>query len=200
MNKQNIITRYIIFILLLFISSINFNVFIKPSKIVSGGMNGLALLVKDFFNIQPDIFIFCFSVIILLTSLLTLGIIKSSSIIGFTFIYPVFINTTEHLDKLISINNNYLIIYAIIIGSISGIVNGTCFRMDLASGPIPLLSEIINKYTRISLGKITLYLNSAIILIGGYKYGLIQIAYAIISIYINSVIVDKITIAKINKK
>lgn len=163
-------------------------------------MNGLALLVKDFFNAPPDIFIFCFSVIILLISLITLGFIKSSSIIGFTFIYPIFIDATENLDKLISINNNYLIIYAIVIGLISGIVNGLCFKVGLASGPIPLLSEIINKYTKLSLGKITLYINSTIILIGGYKYGLIRIIYAIISIYINSIIVDKITLAKNKEK
>ena len=163
-------------------------------------MNGLSLLIKDFFNIPPDTFIFCFSVIILLISLITLGLIETSSIVVFTFIYPMFINISEHLDKLITMNNSYLIIYAIVIGLISGIVNGMCFKIGLASGPIPLLSEVINKYTKVSLGKITLYLNGTIILIGGYKYGLLRIIYAVISIYINSIIVDKITLAKIKQK
>ena len=163
-------------------------------------MNGLSLLIKDFFNISPDIFIFYFSIIILLISLITLGIIKSSSIIVFTFIYPIFINMTSYLDNLIPFNKNLLIIYALLIGSISGLVNGICFKIGLASGPIPLLSAIINRITNLSLGKITLYLNGFIIATGAYKYGINNLLYALLSIYINSKIVDKITLVKTNKK
>ena len=159
-------------------------------------MNGIALLIKDFFNIPPDTFIFYFSIIILLISIISLGIFKSSSIIVFTFIYPIFIKLTYNLDKLIVLNSKYLIIYALLIGFISGIINGICFKIELASGPIPLLTEIINKFTHISLGKLTLYLNSIIILIGGYKYGIEKIFFALISIYANSKIIDKIIIDK----
>lgn len=163
-------------------------------------MNGLSLLIKDLFNIPPDIFIFIFSCFILLISLLTIGVFKSSSILFFTFLYPIFINITYNIDNIITFNKNLLIIYATCIGLISGIVNGICFKIGLAAGPIPLLSEIINKYTKLSFGKITLCLNSTIIIVGAYKYGVDKVFYALFSIFINSKIVDKITLVKTKKK
>lgn len=195
MKKQksiDLIKKYFIFTITMILAAVNFNLLIKPSKIISGGMNGLAILFQDFFNISPSLFVFVCSLIILILSIIILGFTKASSIILFTCLYPIFVRITSSINDVINFNNNDLMLYAIFIGIISGIVNGVCFKIQLGAGPIPLVSEMINKFTNISLSKITLFLNLFIIVIGGYKYGLEKVLYAIISIYINSIVINKI--------
>lgn len=195
MKKQelkDLIKKYIIFTITMILAAINFNLLIKPSKIISGGMNGLAMLFQDFFNISPSLFVFICSLIILILSIIILGFTKASSIILFTCLYPIFVKITSNINDIITFNSNDLMLYAIFIGIISGIVNGICFKIQLGAGPIPLVSQMINKFTNISLSKITFFLNIFIILIGGYKYGLEKILYAIISIYINSIVINKV--------
>lgn len=195
MKKEKLkvlIKKYFIFTVTMVLAAINFNLLIKPSKIISGGMNGLAMLFQDFFNISPSLFVFIGSLIILVLSTIILGFTKASSIIVFTCLYPIFVKLTSNISDIITFNSNDLMLYAIFIGIISGIVNGICFKIQLGAGPIPLVSQMINKFTNISLSKITLFLNIFIILIGGYKYGLEKVLYAIISIYINSIVISKV--------
>lgn len=191
LKLKNLLKKYVVFTIAMVLAAINFNLLIKTSKIISGGMNGLAILFQDFFNISPSLFVFICSLIILILSIFILGFTKASSIILFTCLYPIFVKITANISNVITFNNKDLMLYAIFIGVISGVVNGICFKIGLGAGPIPLVSQMINKFTNISLSKLTLFINLFIIAIGGYKYGLEKILYAIISIYINSIVIDK---------
>lgn len=191
-KKKALLKKYTIFCLAMLVGAINFNILIKPSKIVAGGVNGLAILFEDFIHIPPSLFIFIFSGGILLISIFTLGITKASSILLFTIIYPAFVKITSPISSFLYIDNSDLFIYSILIGITTGIVNGVCYRIGLGAGPLPLISQIIHKYTKQSLGKITFLINATIIIVSGYKYGIEKLIYALIIIYVNSQIIDKI--------
>lgn len=191
-KEQHLIKKYIIFIVIMFIAAINFNLLINPSKIVAGGVNGLAILFEDFLNLNPSYFIFIFSFIILIVSIFVLGPTKASSILLFTFIYPFFVKITSGVTDYIIFEVNDLLLFSIFIGVITGIVNGICYKIGLGAGPIPLISQIFNKLTKMPLSKITFILNGLIIIIGAYRFGTENVLYAIITIYINSIVIDKI--------
>ena len=50
LDEKTLVGRYIILILCLFVSSIVFNVFLLPTKLVTGGINGVAILLHNFFD------------------------------------------------------------------------------------------------------------------------------------------------------
>lgn len=194
-EKDHLFIKYIIFSITMFISAINFNILIKPSKIVAGGVNGLAILFEDFVNIPPSLFIFLFSGGVLLLSLFILGFTKASSIFLFTITYPFFVRITSFVNQYFSIDKGDLLLCSIFIGLTTGMVNGVCYKIGLGAGPIPLISQMINKYTKLPLGKITFLINTGIVTISAYRYGVEKVIYALIIIYINSVVIDKILLS-----
>ena len=56
-NKDTI-KRYTMFSLALFISAINYNLFILPSNIIVGGTSGIASILNHVFNIDPSMSLF----------------------------------------------------------------------------------------------------------------------------------------------
>ena len=50
-RKKKLVSRYFMLIIALLLSSLVFNLFLVPTNIVAGGVNGIALIVKHFYNI-----------------------------------------------------------------------------------------------------------------------------------------------------
>lgn len=80
----------------------------------------------------------------------------------------------------------------IFIGAVGGICNGFIYKAGFTNGGLPVISSILFEKFKIPIGKTNLVLNSILIIIGGYYFGLTMIMYAIIINYINSGVVDKI--------
>ena len=61
LKKEKFFYNYSVLIVTLFVSAINYNLFLRPLKIVAGGTNGLSIIFENIFSIEPSIFIFvCF--------------------------------------------------------------------------------------------------------------------------------------------
>ena len=102
MNRKKIknIFRYIWLIILMFISAINYNLFLNPNNIISGGGNGLSIIFEKLLGIEPAIFILMFNVIILIFSFIVLGVEVSSSSIVAIFVYPFFVLPLARLVQM----------------------------------------------------------------------------------------------------
>ena len=48
-KKKKLISRYFMLIIALLLSSLVFNLFLVPTNIVAGGVNGIALIVQHFY-------------------------------------------------------------------------------------------------------------------------------------------------------
>ena len=70
---KNILYRYGVLIICLFFSSIIFNLFLYPIKLVTGGMNGIAIIINHLLKISPSIIIFIGSSICLFLSTILLS-------------------------------------------------------------------------------------------------------------------------------
>ena len=184
--------EYIYLILMLFIASINFNIFLKPLHLVVGGTQGLSLIIHHFLPISYSIIILLINLLMFFLSLIFLNKKITISLIISTIVYPLFINLTSNLS-LININ-----IYAIIIlvGIISGITNGIIYKLGFSSGGISLLAPLINKYVNIKIGTVTLIINIIIMILNLLIFGIYKVIYSLIIIIINSCIINILLYAK----
>lgn len=87
---------------------------------------------------------------------------------------------------------NDLLVISIFIGFAGGVCNGLLYKTGFSNGGLPIISQIIYDKFKIPIGKTNFVINTIIVLIGGYYFGITMIMYAVIINYINSLVVDKI--------
>ena len=62
-KKKKLISRYITLVFALLILSLVFNIFLVSTNIVSGGLNGIAIIFKNLYKVDPSVVIFVISII-----------------------------------------------------------------------------------------------------------------------------------------
>ena len=195
MNKKKIlknVLRYISLIVLMFILAVNYNLFLNPNNIISGGGNGLSIITEELFGFDPAIFILVMNSIILIFSFLILGVEKSSSSVLAILIYPFFVSITSGISSISYLQTDDKLLVGIFAGIISGFVIGGVCKLGFSQGGIVQISQMINKLFKFPIGKVNFWLNSVILLIGVFVFGLSSALLGIIVLFISSVVADKI--------
>ena len=189
---MNLLKKYIILIICLFISAIYFNIFQFPNKIVTGGLAGISIIINYWLNVEPSRIILIISLITLLLGFFLLGKLKATGAIIATIIYPFFIDITSNINNYFKINISNMLLVSVIIGLLSGITTGIVYRLGFSNGGFSIVSELISKYTKISLGLSSFIVNMIIVALGIFSIGLNVLIYATIILIIHSFIIDKI--------
>ena len=184
--------RYIMLFIGLFLSALSYNLFFVPSKIVVGGVSGLAIIFEDLFSINTSTFILVANIILIIIGYLLLG--KSNtikSIVG-SLLFPIFAYLTQNITNYISIEGVDILMLTVFGSIISGIAGGLIFKAGYNSGGTDIVMQICTKYFKMSIGKANLIVNIIIILFSGFVFGINNMLYAIIALYIMSILNDKI--------
>lgn len=199
-KKKKLISRYITLILALLISALVFNIFLVSTNIVSGGLNGIAIIFKDLYKVDPSVVIFIISTILLIISFIFLGVERTTGSVVSTFLYPLLVKLTSYITEFIVIDTNELILIAIFVGVIGGFANGLIYRTGFSNGGLPIISQILYDKFRIPPSKSSFVINGIIVFIGGLFFGWTMVMYALIILYINSFILEKVILGVSNKK
>lgn len=184
--------RYLVLLASLFLSAIIFNLLLYPTNLVTGGMNGLAIIINHITDIDSALIILIGSILLLGLSYVFLGLNQVTASLVATITYPFFISITEPLTKLIVIDTSDLILISILIGILLGITNGLMYKVGFSNGGLNIISQILYKYFHISLSKSTMIINFIVVLIGGIYFGFNMMLYAFIIIYLSSAVIDKV--------
>lgn len=192
--------RYSVLLVSLFLSALVFNLFLYPTSLVTGGMNGVAIIINHIIEIDPALIIFIGSLLLLGLSYLFLGLDQTAGSVVATIVYPIFVELTEPLAKLIVIDTSDLILMSILIGILLGITNGLMYKVGFSNGGLNVISQILYKYFRISLSKTTMVINFIVVLIGGFYFGFNMVLYALVIIYISGFVIDKVILGISNNK
>ena len=182
------------------IAAINFNLLIKPINLVSGGSGGLALVITKIISISSSNII---TIVYIITLLLSVFLLDKKAVIGIviaSIIYPTVIYLTEDITNIVNLNYSDTFLICVLSGVISGITNGTIYKYGLASGGLGVLPLIINKYFKLSISSVNFAINTLIVLMGAYYYGFSIVLYAIVLLYINSYICNKIILGSSKNK
>lgn len=179
--------KFLLLTLALFIAALNFNIFLKPLNLVTGGTQGVTLLLTKLLELSPSLIILLINIITLILSYFTLSKDETKSAIASTFLYPLFVKITSSIS--FELSKNLLILWSIIAGIICGITGGIIYKLNFSSGGITIINLVIEKYTKIKIALSNFIINSIIILFGIINFGIIKAIYSIIIISIGSYII-----------
>lgn len=199
-KKQKLLKRYVYMFISLFISALLYNLLILPSKIVTGGVNGISIIINHIYRVDPSLIILVLSVLFLVVSFIILGIEKTSGSIVATFLYPLLVQLTSPIRNYIFIDMSDLIVVSIFIGLIGGLANGLMTKTGFSNAGLPIISRILYHKFRISISKTTLILNIVVVALGSIYFGVSMVMYALIILYINSFVMDKVILGISNNK
>ena len=193
-RKKKLIRRYLILTISLFISACYFNLLQLPTQIVTGGSTGVSIILNSYFGLDPSMIIFIISVILLLIGFIFLGTEKASGAVVSAIVYPIFVKMTADISTYITVDLSDKILISIFLGVLSGVTTGMVYKVGFSNGGFSIISEIISKYKKIPISNTSFVINLIIVMIGGASFGWTMVMYAIVVLYIYSVILDRVLI------
>lgn len=187
------ILYYFYFILGVLFVAIAYNIFILPTNIVYG-VGGLGVIFKRLWGLDPSITIFLSSLFLLFLSFVLLGKEKTrNSIIG-SLLYPLFVKLTQNIGNYINITETETLVMVLFGAVLTGIGLGLVFKAGFTTGGTDILNQIVSKYFHISLGNSMFFTDGVIVISGVFVFGWTALLYSIISLYILSILTDKVVL------
>ncbi len=184
----------------LLVTAILYNVFLLPLSLVTGGTNGVATITHYLYGINPAIMLLLLSIACAILSLMYLGPKRTAGTLVASVVYPLLVQLTSPLTALISQSNTDMLLMVLFAGVLSGIANGLMYKTGYSNGGFPVISQILFEEKQIPVGKSSLAINIAIVIVGAYFFGITNALYAIIFLYINSIVLDKVLLGISNNK
>ena len=200
LKYKNVGKRIAMLIFSLFFSAIVYNLFLLPVNLVTGGSGGIATITNYVYGIDPALMILIVSLICALLSFMYLGTRVTAVTILASIIYPFFVEITEPLVNIVKIDYSDMFIITIFAGVLNGIANGLMYKTGYNNGGLPVISQILEKYYKISIATTSAIINITVVLIGGVFFGWTNVMYAIILIYLNTIIINKVLLGISNNK
>ena len=185
-----------------FIMAVGFVFFITPHKIVPGGIYGLGIIVYYMtigMALWPDGFPIGLFNLLVNIPLTYFGIKLLGSRFGTKTIYG-FVSSSIFMDGITWMREigdaplvNDVLLSCIFGGVLTGIGLGLIFKARATSGGSDIIAMVITRYTRIPIGQMLIWVDSAIVLVALAAFKDWQIPlYSMIVIYITGRAVDLI--------
>lgn len=197
--KKSKIVRYATFIVGLFLVSFAFNVFLLPSEVVYG-VSGVAVILNKLYQLDPSLVIMIGSIILLFLSLIFLGKEKTANTVIGSLLYPIFVKLTEPMSSTIDLGSTEPVVIALFGAVISGFGLGMIFKAGFTTGGTDILNQIVSKYFKMSIGNSMFFTDGVIVFTSIFVFGFQKFMYSVISIYLISVMTDKVILGISNSK
>ena len=198
-QKKKQIVRFIILCVSLLVSAILYNLLLLPMNLVSGGVGGVAIITKALYGINPALMIFLLSAACVIISFMYLGNEKTMATITASVLYPLLVELTSPLVQYFPKDADSLLL-VIFAGVLGGISSGLIYKTGHNSGGFSAITQILFDYKKISVTKSNLVINGTIVVLGAFFFGLTNALYAIIYLYITSIVTDKVLLGISNNK
>lgn len=197
--KKGRLKRWAEFLLGVLIVAIAYNLFLLPAKVVYG-VGGLGIIFNSLFKIDPSLVILVSSVILLFLSLILLGKEETKKTVIGSLLYPVFVKLTSSVGQIVDLSNTDQLLIVLFGAVISGFGLGLIFKAGFTTGGTDILNQIVSKYFKMSMGNSMFFTDGIIILSSVFVFGWTKIMYSIISLYIISIMTDKVILGISNSK
>lgn len=191
-KKESFYERIALFIWGTLIYCMVFTLFYEPNSVVTGGSAGIGQIINEITPINISCFILIFSAITQVLSFITLGLKKSLKTLLGVILVPIFMEFSSVFLNYVDFTNGSLFLTVVIGAVLMGFSNGIILKSGFSLGGFQTIYQIIYKYLRISIGKSSLMINGIIIFISGFLVGFDKVLYAIIGLYVSSIVTDKI--------
>lgn len=165
--------------------------FLLPSKLITGGTTGIALVVNKLTELPISGFVLCFNMLMLLLGFIILGKQFALTTLASTFLYPMFLTL---FDKILG--NYYLtsdiFLCTVFTGLGIGFSLGLVIRSGASTGGMDIPPLILQKLFRIPVS-ISMYVFDICILLAQAVFQPTdRLLYGIVLVLIYTVVLDKI--------
>lgn len=191
LKKIKDIIRKLIFIVLgNFLCSVAFNVFFIPSKLLSGGVGGLGILIQYLTEIPTGISVFVLNIPIFIIGIKLID--REFAIYGFIsmFVFSSLLTITSGLGRYIVVDD--ILLVSIFGGVFNGIGMGLMFRNRVSQGGFDIVAAVLRKKYNINIGTALMAVNTVIISLSALLFGYKSAMYTLIALYIGYKVLDKV--------
>ncbi len=189
-NKDKL-KRNIIFMLGVLVVAAAYNLFMVPSKVVYG-VGGIGIILNSLINLDPSITIFVGDILLLILSFVFLGSEKTKHSIVGSILFPIFVKLTDNITSIIDLSDIEPLLMVLFGAIITGLGLGLIFKTGFTTGGTDILNQIVSKYAKTGMGNAMFLTDGVIVLSGVLIFGWTRLLYSVISLYIISIMTDKV--------
>lgn len=174
-----------------FVMAVGYVYFISPYKIAPGGVYGISIVLHHLFGLPTGAMALAMDIPLTLIGIKILGPkFGWKTVVGFVSM-AVFVDLLTYFQGNVPLVDGDALLSAIFGGVLIGFGLGLVFKSKASSGGSDIIAMIINKYTKIPLGTLMIYVDSAIVLISLIAFRDWKIPlYSWLVIYITGKVVD----------
>lgn len=171
------------------------NMFLDPLEMVTGGVTGIAIIIKGLSGdlITGGIPLWLTNIIINIPLFIAGYLIYGRQFIGKSLFSTFYLSAALYYTQFIPVITEDLLLGSVFAGVLSGLGLGLVFLAYSTTGGTDLGGSILHHFFKhVSIAKLMMTLDVMIILGGLFVFGPEKSLYAIISIYITTKMVDSI--------
>ena len=196
-QNEKLLERYVSLIIGCALMAFAFDLFFAPNNVVYGGLSGISIVLDNVFHIDKSTFVLVSSLFLLVISYFTLGWEKTKGSIAGSIIYPVMMKIMDPYIPYIDLDTNNILLIIVFGSLICGFGSGINFKSGFSTGGTDIINQIVAKYGKMSIGKAMILTDGIIVLGAGFFlnnnfYAYENVMYAIVVLYIISIIADKV--------
>lgn len=167
----------------------------EPMHMVTGGVSGIAIIVKSISKmwIKGDIPVWLTNVILNIPIFFWGYFVRGKKYLAVTLLANVFFTAFLYLLPVVSVEQKDFFLASLYGGVLTGVGLGLVFSSGYSTGGTDLLSSILKRYIKgLSVANILFILDAIIILAGMFVFGVNTSAYAVLAVFLSSKIMDAI--------
>lgn len=175
---KHLIKNFILMSLGTLLFAMSVNLFYVPFNLVSGGVTGVAVILKHFFGFTAESTIFWSTFPLMAISLILLGKKYTINTIYCSFLLPALVKATNSMSPFAGSK----LMAAVLGGVMAGLGLGFVFRAGSSTGGTAILEQSLTNYTKIPLNISVLLIDGTIIIAGFFTFDIMTGIYSLISL------------------
>lgn len=198
MDKRSIKTKlshYLLVIIGTLLMAVSVNVVYEPLEMVTGGVTGLAIVIKKITSlfIEDGIPIWLSNIMLNIPLFIAAVLVRGKVFLKNTLFATVSFTIALYIVPTFDIVYQDYLLAAVFGGVIGGTGLGLVFITLSSTGGTDLLAMLVNKYKPYyTVPQILIVIDGIIVLAGAISFGVTKALYAIMAVYITSKISDNI--------
>lgn len=182
--------EYILITIGFLLTAIAFEYFFFSNSIASGGVSGLALIMKEIFNIDPGIVMILCNIVLFILAFIFLGGSFGIKSAYAAFGLSISMSIIEKFITPVAITDN--LILATIFGSVIIALGAVIiFNQGASTGGTSIIAKLLSEYFNINIGVALLIVDSLIIILATFTFGIELGLFGLIGVYLSSTLIDK---------
>lgn len=179
-----------------FLLAVSMNSILLPNHLVSGGVNGISIVLHSLVGWSPSFVLFAINIPLLFLCFLLLGKEVGFKTIYGSLIFPTFVALTTHFPTL----TQTPLLATLFGGALTGLGLGLVFRGNASTGGTAILSQIAHKYLRVPIGVAMIFIDGAVIFTAFFAFSLDTILYSLLCLFLIGRVVDQIQVGLARSK